>query len=52
MLASDLDWEYLKLLKEFMEEKIDIPEFCGAFFRRSELNEEVVDMLESNLVLF
>ena len=34
-----------------MERKIDIPEFCIAFCRRSSLNIEVLDTLESNLVL-
>ena len=55
MLASHLGWEtrdqYVKLLNEFMEKKIDIPEFCQAFCRRSELNDEVVDTLESNFIL-
>jgi len=41
----------LKLLKEFVEGKIDIPEFCIAFCKRSELNDEVSDILESNLIL-
>lgn len=55
MLASHLYWEirdqYLKLLNEFMERKIDIPDFCIAFSRRISLNSEVVDTLESNLIL-
>ena len=55
MQDRHLDWEtrdqYLELLNEFMEEKIDIPDFCIAFCRRSELNGEVADMLKSNLVL-
>jgi hypothetical protein len=55
MLNRHLYWEtrdqYLELLNEFMEKKIDITEFCDTFCRRSELNDEAVDMLNSNLIL-
>lgn len=55
MMSSHLYWEtcdqYLQLLNEFIEEKIDIPEFCQAFCERYELNDEVADILESNLIL-
>ena len=55
MLDRQLDWEtrdqYLQLLEEFMEEKIDIGEFLIAFEERGRLNGEVLDILESNLIL-
>jgi hypothetical protein len=34
-----------------MEKKIDIPDFCIAFCERHKLNEEVLYILESNLIL-
>lgn len=50
-----MDWEtrdqYLQLLKEFIEGKIDIGEFLRAFKERGQLNGEVLDILESNLIL-
>jgi len=55
MLDRQLDWKtrdhYLQLLEEFMEEKIDIGEFLIAFEERGRLNGEVLDILESNLIL-
>lgn len=55
ILVDHLNWEtrdqYLELLNQFMEKKIDIPDFCIAFCERYKLNEEVADILESNLVL-
>lgn len=41
----------LFLLKAFGERKIYIPDFCIAFCKRSELNDEVSDILKSNLIL-
>ena len=53
ILVDHLNWEtrdqYLELLNRFMEKKIDIPDFCIAFCERYKLNEEVGDILESNL---
>ena len=53
--ANHLNWEtqdhYLKLLKKFEERKIDISDFCIAFCKRSELNNDVSNILESNLIL-
>jgi hypothetical protein len=55
VLDRQLDWEtrdqYLQLLKEFIEGKIDIGEFLIAFEERGRLNGEVLDILESNLIL-
>ena len=55
VLDRQLDWEtrdqYLQLLKEFIEEKIAIGEFLRAFEERVRLNGEVLDILESNLIL-
>jgi hypothetical protein len=55
VLDRQLDWEtrdqYLQLLEEFIEGKIDIGEFLIAFEERGRLNEEVLDILESNLIL-
>jgi hypothetical protein len=55
VLDRQLDWEtrdqYLQLLEEFIEGKIDIGEFLIAFEERGRLNGEVLDILESNLIL-
>jgi hypothetical protein len=55
VLDRQLDWEtrdqYLQLLKEFIEGKIDIGKFLIAFEERGRLNGEVLDILESNLIL-
>lgn len=55
VLDRQLDWEtrdqYLQLLEEFLEGKIDIGEFLVAFEERVRLNGEVLDILESNLIL-
>lgn len=55
MLDSQLDWEtrdqYLHLLEEFLAKKIHIGEFFIAFKERGRLNEEVLNILESNLIL-
>ena len=55
VLDRQLDWEtrdqYLQLLKEFIEGKIDIGEFLIAFEERGRLNGEVLDILEYNLIL-
>ena len=55
VLDRQLDWEtrdqYLQLLEEFIERKIDIGEFLIAFEERGRLNGEVLDILESNLIL-
>ena len=55
MLDRQLDWEtrdqYLQLLEEFVEEKMDIGEFLIAFEERGRVNGEVLDILESNLIL-
>jgi hypothetical protein len=55
VLDRQLDWEtrdqYLQLLEKFIEGKIDIGEFLIAFEERGRLNEEVLDILESNLIL-
>lgn len=55
VLDRQLDWEtrdqYLQLLEEFIEGKIDIGEFLIGFEERGRLNGEVVDILESNLIL-
>lgn len=55
VLDRQLDWEtrdqYLQLLKKFIEGKIDIGEFLIAFEERGRLNGEVLDILESNLIL-
>ena len=55
VLDRQLDWEtrdqYLQLLKEFIEGKIDSGEFLIAFEERGRLNGEVFDILESNLIL-
>ena len=41
----------MQLLKEFIEGKIDIGEFLIAFEEKGRLNGEVLDILESNLIL-
>lgn len=50
-----MDWktryQYLQLLEEFVKKKIDIGEFLIAFEERARLNGEVLDILESNLIL-
>jgi hypothetical protein len=50
-----LGWEardhYFQLLEKFVEEKIDFGEFFSAFDEISKLNDEVSDILESNLIL-
>ena len=55
VLDRQLDWEtrdqYLQLLEEFVEGKTDIGEFLIAFEERGRLNGEVLDILESNLIL-
>jgi hypothetical protein len=55
VLDTQLDWEtrdqYLQLLEEFIEGKIAIGEFLIAFEERVRLNGEVLDILESNLIL-
>ena len=55
VLDRQLDWEtrdqYLQLLEEFIEGKIYIGEFLIAFEERGRLNGEVLDILESNLIL-
>jgi hypothetical protein len=55
VLDRQLDWEtrdqYLQLLKKFIEGKIDIGEFLIPFEERGRLNGEVLDILESNLIL-
>lgn len=55
VLDRQLDWEtrdqYLQLLEKFIEGKIDIGEFLIAFEERGRLNGEVLDILESNLIL-
>jgi len=55
VLDRQLDWEtrdqYLQLLEEFIEGKIDIGEFLIGFEERGRLNGEVLDILESNLIL-
>ena len=55
ILIDHLNWEtrdqYLELLNQFIEKKIDIPDFCIAFCERYKLNEEMADILESKLVL-
>ena len=55
LLDRQLDWEtrdqYLQLLKEFIEGKIDIGEFLRAFKERGQLNGKVLDILEYNLIL-
>lgn len=43
--------QYLELINKFMNEKIDISEFCTAFCRRSSLNTEVLDILQSNFLM-
>jgi hypothetical protein len=55
VLDRQLDWEtrdqYLQLLEEFIEGKIDIGEFLLAFEERGRLNGEVLDILEFNFIL-
>ena len=55
VLDRQLEWEtrhqYLQLLEEFIEGKLDIGEFLIAFEERGRLNGEVLDILESNLIL-
>lgn len=55
ILNGHLDWEardhYLELLEDFRKGKIKDLEFCFNFQNRGKLNNEVADILESNLIL-
>ena len=55
ILIDHLNWEirdqYLELLENYMEEKIDSFNFRIAFCERYESIEKVADLLKSNLVL-
>ena len=44
--------QYLELRDKFIDKKIDSFNFRVAFYKRYEWIEKVVDLLESNLVLF
>ena len=55
ILIDHLNWEirdqYLELLKNYMEEKIDTCNFRNRFCERYESTEKVADLLKSNRVL-
>jgi hypothetical protein len=55
MLEAHLDWQgregYLKLIENFQKGKIQDFEFCFAFEERGLLMTDILDILESNLIL-
>lgn len=55
VLDRQLEWktrnQYLQLIEEFIEGKLNIGEFLIVFEERGRLNGEVLDILESNLIL-
>ena len=55
LLYGQLNWEtrdyFLQLQEKFLENKIDIGDFCDAFCERELLNGEAADMLEPNFIL-
>ena len=55
ILDSQLDWEaqdyYLELLDQVVKKKISTSEFFYKFDQKSKINSEVLDLLESKLVL-
>ena len=55
VLDSQLDWEahdyYLELLDQVVKKKISTSEFFYKFYQKSKINSEVLDLLESKLVL-
>lgn len=55
VLDLQFDWEardyYLELLDQLVKKKISTSEFFYKFYQKSKINNEVLDLLESKLVL-
>ena len=55
MANGYLDWclreHYLDLLKNFRKGKIKIVEFCVSFEQAGKLTSDIIDILESNLII-
>jgi hypothetical protein len=55
LLSRQLDWEtrdqYLELIQNFLKQKISIGDFLYEFYQRGLINDDVVQILESNLIV-